>query len=128
MRMETPIARVRGLGPAKHGAEDWWKVRLNSVTTLALFVWLLVSLLTLPNLDHPTMVEWLRQPVNAVLMLLLIASTFWHSKFGVREWIDDYVHDEGMKFAAVALSTILHLVVGAIAAFSVLKIAFAGGA
>ncbi len=126
MRMETPIARVRGLGPAKHGAEDWWKVRLNSVTTLALFVWLLVSLLTLPNLEHSSMIEWLRQPVNAVLMVLLIASTFWHSKFGVREWIDDYVHDEGLKLAAVALSTILHLAVGAIAAFSVLKIAFAG--
>ncbi len=127
MRMETPIGRVRGLGSARHGAGDWWKVRINSVSTLVLFVWLGTSLLRLPSLDHPTVVQWLRHPVTAVAMLLLIASTFWHVKFGVREWIDDYVHDEGWRVISLGLLYICLAVLGALGAFSVLKIAFAGG-
>lgn len=128
MRMETPIGRVRGLGPAHHGATDWWKVRINSVSTLVLFVWLGVSLLRLPSLDHGTVVQWLGHPVNAVAMLLLIGSTFWHIKFGVREWIDDYVHDEGWRVISLGLLYALLVGLGSLAAFSVLKIAFGGAA
>ena len=45
MTTETPLARVRGLGSAHEGAQHWWIERLTSVSTLLLFVWLLVSLL-----------------------------------------------------------------------------------
>ena len=37
--METPTARVRGLGSAQEGAKHWWTERLTSIATFALFVW-----------------------------------------------------------------------------------------
>lgn len=126
MRMETPISRVRGLGSAHHGAHDWWMVRINSVSTLLLLVWLGVSLLRLPSFDHGTVVQWLGHPVSAVAMLLLIASGFWHLKFGVREWIDDYVHDEGWRVVSLGALYAFVVGLGALGAFSVLRIAFGG--
>ena len=127
MRMETPIARVRGLGSAKSGAHHWWLERLTSVSTLILFIWLLVSLLRLPSLDYEGVTGWLSSPVAAVPMLLLIVSTFWHSRLGLQVLIEDYVHEDGLKFFTLTVMNFFIIAVGALAFFSVLKIAFMGG-
>ena len=126
--METPISRVRGLGSARSGAHHWWLERLTSVATLLLVVWLLVSLLTLPDLAYGTMVEWLGSPLGAVPMLLLIVSAFWHAKLGLQVVVEDYVDDEGLKLFTITLVNFFIVALGATAFFSVLKIAFAGGA
>ncbi|HEX8667940.1 MAG TPA: succinate dehydrogenase, hydrophobic membrane anchor protein [Allosphingosinicella sp.] len=125
MRMETPIARVRGLGSARHGARHWWIERMTSVATLILFAWLIVSLLALPDLSHRTVTAWLSAPLSAVPMLLLIVATFWHLKLGLQVVIEDYVHEEGNKLFAVVLLNFFVVAAAALAIFSVLKIAFA---
>lgn len=128
MRMGTPIGRVRGLGSARSGAHHWWLERLTSVSTLILFVWFLVSLARLPALDHATVTGWLESPVAAVPMLLLIVSTFWHLKLGLQVFIEDYVHEEGLKLFSILVLNFFTIAVGALAFYSVLKIAFGGGA
>jgi succinate dehydrogenase / fumarate reductase membrane anchor subunit len=128
MRMETPIGRVRGLGSAKSGAHHWWLERLTSISTLVLFVWFLVSIFRLPALDHETVVEWLESPIVAVPMLLLVVSTFWHLKLGLQVVIEDYVHEGGLKLFSITLLNFFVIALGALAFYSVLKIAFGGGA
>ena len=127
MAQGSPIGRVRGLGSAKSGAHHWWLERLTSVSTLILFLWLLLSLLRLPQLDHGTVTEWLGSPLAAVPMLLLIVSTFWHLKLGLQVVIEDYVHEEGMKLFSITLLNFFAIGGGALAFFSVVKIAFGGG-
>jgi len=126
--MQSPLGRVRGLGSARSGAHHWWIERLTSVSTLLLLVWLLVSLLRLPDLGYGSVVEWLGSPLNAVAMLLLIASSFWHMKLGLQVVVEDYVHVDGNKLFLVMLLNFAVIAGAALAAFSVLKIAFAGGA
>jgi succinate dehydrogenase / fumarate reductase membrane anchor subunit len=126
--METPLGRVRGLGSARTGARHWWTERLSAVATLLLFVWLIASLVRLPQLDHGTVTEWLRDPLAAVPMLLLIAATFYHLKLGLQVIIEDYVHEEGNKLFAVVLLNFAVIVGAALALFSVLKIAFGSAA
>ena len=123
----SPIGRVRGLGSAKSGAHHWWLERLTSVSTLLLFVWLIASVLRLPDLAHGTVTEWLASPIAAVPMLLLIVSTFWHLKLGLQVIIEDYVHEEGLKLFSITLLNFFAIGAGALAFFSVLKIAFGGG-
>jgi succinate dehydrogenase / fumarate reductase membrane anchor subunit len=126
--LETGAARAPGTGSAREGAEHWWHERLSSVATLLLFVWLIVSLLRLPALDHRGVTEWLRDPLAAVPMLLLIAATFWHLKMGLQVIVEDYVHDEGNKFLALLLLSFASVGGAAFAIFAVLKIAFAQSA
>ena len=121
----SPAERVRDSGSAREGAEHWWHERLSSVATLLLFVWLIVSLLRLPSLDHRGVTEWLRDPLAAVPMILLILATFWHLKMGLQVIVEDYVHDEGNKFLSLLLLNFAAVGAAAFAIFAVLKIAFA---
>ncbi len=127
-QMETPLKRVRGLGPARSGAHHWWLERLTSVSTLILFGWLIVSLLRLPALDRGTVVEWLSSPFAGVPMALLVVSTFWHLKLGLAVAVEDYVHEEGAKLFWLTLINFLSLLGAGIALFAILKIAIAGSA
>lgn len=122
--LEAPAARGRDLGSAREGAEHWWHERLSSVAVLLLFIWLIVSLLRLPALDHRGVTEWLKDPLAAVPMLLLIAATFWHLKMGLQVIVEDYVHDEGSKFLSILLLNFAAVGAAAFAIFAVLKIAF----
>ena len=128
MREGSAIGRVRGLGSAKAGAHHWWLERMTSVATLLLFVWFLVSLLRLPRLNHEGVTLWLQSPLNAVPMLLLIVTTFWHLKLGMQVIIEDYVHEEGTKLFTITLLNFFAIGGAALAFFSVLKIAFTGEA
>ena len=123
--LETPIARARGLGSAREGAEHWWHERLSSVALLLLYAWLLVSLLRLPALDHRGVTEWLKDPLAAVPMLLLVAATFWHLKMGLQVIVEDYVHEEGNRFLCLLLIAFAAWLGAAFAAFAVLRIALA---
>ena len=128
METETPLARVRGLGSAEAGAEHWWTERMTSVAAFLLYVWLIASVLILPDLEYGTVREWLAQPVAAVPMLLLIVVTFWHLKYGLQVVIEDYVHEEGSKFFLLILLNFAAAAGAAFALFSVLKIALATAA
>ncbi len=120
----TEIGRVRGLGSAKSGVGHWWHQRVTAVANLALLLWFVASLVRLPALDYPTVVLWLRQPVAAIPMLLLIVSVFYHFRLGVQVFIEDYLHHEGSKLLAILALNFYAVGGGAAAVFAVLKIAF----
>jgi len=126
MDSRTYIGRVRGLGSAKHGGEHWLKQRLTAIGNLLLTSWFVISLLVLPNFDHATLAQWLAQPVVAVPMILMIANIFWHARLGLQVLIEDYVHDEGLKFATMALLNFYVVASAVFGIFIVAKLAFTG--
>ncbi|MFL6766250.1 MAG: succinate dehydrogenase, hydrophobic membrane anchor protein [Sphingomicrobium sp.] len=122
----TPLGRVRGLGSAQHGGEHWLTERVTSVALLLLGSWLFASLLLLPKLDQRTVLEWLHGPSGAIPMALLVIVGFKHALDGVKVVVDDYVHDEGSRFAWNIVLLSLAVGGGAIALFALARIAFGG--
>lgn len=124
--MRTPLARVRGLGSAKDGVHHWWAQRLTAIALVPLVLWFVVSVAGMPGMDHAAVVAWVGSPAVTVLLVLLIAATFWHAQLGVQVVIEDYVHGEGCKLAAliaVKFAAVLLAVAGIVA---VLRLAFGG--
>lgn len=123
----TQIGRVRGLGSAKAGAHHWWMHRLTAGSNFLLMAWFILSLLRLPAYDFVTVTTWLSSPLAAVPMALLVISVFWHFKMGLQTVIEDYQHGESRVVALVLLNFYVVAMAG-VAIFSILKIAFGGGA
>jgi succinate dehydrogenase / fumarate reductase membrane anchor subunit len=118
------LKRVRGLGSAKSGVHHWWLQRVTAVGNFALMAWFVLSLLLLPNLAHSSVIAWIAQPLVAVPLMLLVLSTFWHARLGVQVMIEDYVHAEGLKLLSVLALNFFILGLGALALFSIARIAF----
>lgn len=126
MRSGTPLGRVRGSGSAKHGPHHWWMQRVTAAANLLLVLWFMLSLARLPIVDHQAVVLWLKSPLVAVPLVLLVVSVCWHFRLGLQVFIEDYVHDEGSKVAALLLLNAYTVAVAALSLFSILKIAFGG--
>ena len=122
----TPLGKVRGLGSAHEGGEHWLTERVTSIALLLLGSWLLASLLLLPALDRQTLMEWLRPPSGAVPMALFVIIAFKHALDGLKVAVDDYVHEEGNRFALNTLLLFLGVGGGALALYALASIAFGG--
>lgn len=122
--MRTPLKKVRYLGSAKEGADHFWKQRVTAVANLFLgifLVWLIVSLL---GADYATVKQKLAHPLISVALLGLIVSGTIHMRIGMQTIIEDYVHDEGLKVAALILNTFFAIFIALASIFSVLKLSF----
>jgi succinate dehydrogenase / fumarate reductase membrane anchor subunit len=124
----TPLGKVRGLGSAREGGEHWLTERVTSIALVLLGVWFVASLLILPSRDLRTVAEWLHNPSGAVPMALLIVIGVKHALDGMKVVVDDYVHDEGNRFALNTLLLFLAVGGGALALFALARIALGGGA
>jgi succinate dehydrogenase / fumarate reductase, membrane anchor subunit len=126
MDSRTNIGRVRGLGSAKHGGEHWLKQRLTAVGNVLLTTWFVLSLFMIPSFEYGALAQWLAQPLVAVPMILMIANIFSHVKLGLQALIEDYVHDEGLKFASMTLLNFYVIASAVFGIFVVAKLAFTG--
>lgn len=126
MSLQTPLARIRGLGSAKSGTHHWWMQRVTAVALVPLTLWFVVAMIKLTGADHAVAAAWIRSPFNAIVLLLLIVATFHHMQLGLQVVIEDYVHHHGAKLALMMGQKLLSFALAVIAAFAVLKIAFGG--
>ena len=124
----TPLGKVRGLGSAREGGEHWLRERMTSLALLLLGAWLIASLLFLPSLDQSTLAEWLSGASGAVPMALFVIIAFVHALDGLKVIVDDYVHDEGNRFALNTLLLFAAVGGAALALFALARIAFGGAA
>ena len=124
----TNIGRVRGLGSAKSGTHHWTAQRFTAIGNALLVTWLVASIAMLPAYDYASVSGWLSQPIVAVPMMLMVINLFYHIRLGLQVLIEDYVHEDGLKFATLAILNFYVIGCAAVSLFSVAKIAFAGGA
>lgn len=90
--MRTPLGRAIGLGSAKFGVGHWRMERLTAIGLLPLTIWLAAALIAHSGDDYNGFVLWMRLPLTSVLMILLLATLFYHTALGLRVVIEDYVH------------------------------------
>ena len=128
MSLRSPLGRVLGLGSAKDGAHHWWMQRVSAVALVLLCLWFLVSLLTRGALDYPSVIEWMNGPVNATLLVLIVITVAYQSALGVQVVLEDYVSHKGAKLVSLIANQFVHLTLGAIGVFAILRVAFGSAA
>jgi succinate dehydrogenase / fumarate reductase, membrane anchor subunit len=122
-RYRTPLSQARGLGAAKHGAAEWLLSGMAVIALVPLCLWVAYGVLRLSALDYYGAVAWIGRPVNATLMILTLTISFWHMHHGLRVVIEDYVHERLGKLSLLLINLVVSGLAGALAVFSVLKVA-----
>jgi len=128
MSLRSPIGRVLGHGAAGEGVGHWWSQRVSSVALVILGLWFVSALLRLDDLNFALVTAWMAKPVNAVLLVLLVGTSVYHSQLGVQVVIEDYIAGKGTKLVVMLIVKFLHFALGALGIFAILKIAFGAGA
>jgi succinate dehydrogenase / fumarate reductase membrane anchor subunit len=120
--MRSQLGRAKGLGSAKSGVAQWWAERITAIALVPLSLWFIINLIGLLGASHQDVMNWIATPVTIVLLLCLIVATFHHMQLGLQVVIEDYVHDEAARFAAVLLMKAVATLLGLAAVISVLKV------
>jgi len=120
--MATPLGKVRGLGSARRGTETFWLQRLTAVANVPLVIFMIVSIVSHIGADYGTVRAYLAQPLVALAMLALVISAAMHMRIGLKEIIEDYVHDDGLKIVALLLATFFAVGIGLACTLALVKI------
>ena len=124
--MRTPLGRVRGLGSAKDGTDNFWRVRITSIALVPLALFVVGWLLSLRGAGLPEVRASLSQPLIALVVALFIVISLDHMRRGMKDIIEDYAHEEGIKLVLMILNTFFTVVIGVVSIFALIKLAFGG--
>ena len=123
VRLQSSLARVRGMGSAKGGTHHWWMQRVTSIALLPLMLWFILSAASLAGASYAETVAWIGRPWNAVLLLASIGLAFHHTAAGMQVILEDYARPEWVKLAGVLAVKAICLLLALASALAVLRIA-----
>ena len=89
----------------------WILQRLSSLIIAPLIVWFYVSLISLSTKNYSDAVVFFKNPLFAILTVILIFISFFHARIGLSEIFEDYIHNKKIKDAANLLSLLLCIII-----------------
>jgi succinate dehydrogenase / fumarate reductase membrane anchor subunit len=120
--MRTPLGRVRNLGASHSGTTDFWRQRITAVAMVLLIVPVIVVVMMMLGSNHATATQTLGSPLVAIILLLFIIASAWHMKIGMQVVIEDYVHNEQLKLAAIMANNFFSFAVALASIYAILKL------
>ena len=124
--LRSPLARARGLGSARDGTHHWWVQRITAIALVPLTVWFAASLVMLSGASYGQIGAWLEAPLVMTFLILFIVVGMHHAQLGMQVVIEDYVHNEGLRIAAVLLVKFIAVAAGLGGVIAVLKVGVGG--
>ena len=121
--MRTPLGRVRSLGSSHSGTTDFWRQRITAVAMVLLMVPVIVVVMMLLGSNHAGAAQMLGSPLVAIILLLFIIASTWHMKIGMQVVIEDYMHSEQLKLAAIMANNFFSFAVALASIYAILKLA-----
>ncbi len=122
----APLKKAKGLGSAHTGTHHWMMQKITALAQIPLVIWLIWSIISLQGVSYVEFSAWLGQPINAILMIILVCSVMLHAKLGTQVVVEDYITNEPLKMAKLICHKILFFAMGVAIIFSILKISFGG--
>jgi succinate dehydrogenase / fumarate reductase membrane anchor subunit len=122
--MRTPLARVRHLGSAHAGTRHFWQQRLTSVALVPLSIAFVVIIISLLGRNHAAAAQIIGSPFVAIVLMLFIVTTVYHMWLGMQVVIEDYVHEEPLKFATLMANTFFCVALALTCLYAILKLSF----
>ena len=122
LRDESVLRRVRHLGSARNGLQEWRLQRWTAIALIPLGLYFLASMLRLATSDQITAAAWLASPAPALLVILFVLAGLAHALVGLRSVLVDYVHTRARLVAAELLVRGATIILTGASVLAVLKL------
>src|SRR6266404_7830383 len=122
LRDESVLRRVRHLGSARDGLQEWRLQRRTALALVPIGLYFVASMLRLATSDQLTAAAWLASPVPALLTILFVLALYAHAVVGLRSVLVDYVHTRAWLVAAELLVRGAAVLLAAASVLAVLKL------
>jgi succinate dehydrogenase / fumarate reductase membrane anchor subunit len=76
-----------------NGIPHWKFQRISAIINMPLIVWFVYSLATFSDYSYFSVTEWVKSPINCILIISMFASIFYHSSLGIQVVIEDYISE-----------------------------------
>jgi len=120
--MRTPLGRVRNLGASHSGTGDFWRQRLTAAAMTLLIIPVIVIVMMLIGSNQAGAKLILGSLPVAVILILFIIASAWHMKIGMQVVIEDYVHSEKLKLAAIMANNFFSFAVALASIYAIFKL------
>jgi succinate dehydrogenase / fumarate reductase membrane anchor subunit len=122
LRDESVLRRVRHLGSARNGLQEWRLQRWTAIALVPLGLYFAASILWLATSDRMNAAAWLASPVPALLVILFVLAGLAHALVGLRSVFADYVHRRATLVAANLIVRAAAILLAGASILAVLKI------
>jgi succinate dehydrogenase / fumarate reductase membrane anchor subunit len=120
--MRTPLGRVRSLGAAHSGTSDFWRQRLTGVAMTLLMIPGIAVVMMVLGRNQAGAAQILGSPWVALILLLFIIASTWHMKIGMQVVLEDYVHNEKLKLAAIMANNFFAFAVALASIYAIFRL------
>ena len=97
----TGLAKAKGMGSAKSGMHHWLMQRVTAVVIALCVIWIVLFAHSISGKSPADIVLTLQKPQNAIILMILIVTSFYHAALGMQVVIEDYVPNLCMRYLLI---------------------------
>ncbi|MDX2236383.1 MAG: succinate dehydrogenase, hydrophobic membrane anchor protein [Hyphomonadaceae bacterium] len=120
--MRTALGQVRGNGAARSGTSHFIAERVTAIALFFLAPWFVASIVASGVETYWGAVAFLKSPLNAIGVILLIAVACHHMAMGMRVIVEDYIHKHATKALLLIANAFVCIALATAGVFAVLRI------
>lgn len=118
------LKRAKGLGSGHNGTHHFIVQRTTAVILIPVVLYFLCSVISLVGAEtFHEVLTWFRNPFNSGMAIVFFLMGFYHAALGVQVVIEDYVHQEPVKWLALIAVKAVCMIFAAVAVVSILRLA-----
>ena len=90
-----------------NGIPHWKFQRISAIINMPLIIWFVFSLITFSDYSYISLTEWVKNPINSILIISMFASILYHSSLGIQVVIEDYISEVKSRAFLLNLSKLI---------------------
>ena len=118
------LKKIKTFGFGKNPVSHWFWQRITAVLMIVIFCWLIFVFQNLLNNFQENFYIWIKNPLNLILLIVLIIVTMHHSLLGILNIFEDYIQTTRTKKIFSILVEFVSLVLISISIYSIWHIAY----
>ena len=76
-----------------NGIPHWKFQRISAIINIPLIMWFVYSIVAFSDYSYISVTEWVKSPINCILIASMFSSIFYHSSLGIQVVIEDYISE-----------------------------------